>query len=369
MAWIESHQELAQHPKTKRLARALGVSVPTAIGHLHLFWWWALSYALDGDISEIDDEDVADAAMWEDEPEAFVEALRRAGFVDDAGQIHDWDEYSGKWQERRNANAARVRAHRERTRNAHVRVTKPLGKGATGPNLTGPNLTGGQYSSNIVAVDARDDGGADAPTVTTAAATKAQGPKVGYLALSGAARFVVDDWREQQGRKRPPKLNPAQCAEIELAVAELGTQRLIEANAWAARNAVPEIVKAIRAARTKRQRDEDEAADQERAQPPTVADGGVAGESLAPPTDEEQAVWQAAREALTAEMSRPNWETYIAPLTLAGRGADGGLRLRAPPGLGDALRRFRGVIVRSLDDAGDPRATRVAIVEARPGRE
>src|SRR5687767_5633894 len=48
MAWIESHQEIARHPKTRKLARLLGGSVPTAIGHLHLLWWWAVDYAEDG---------------------------------------------------------------------------------------------------------------------------------------------------------------------------------------------------------------------------------------------------------------------------------------------------------------------------------
>lgn len=98
-------------------------------------------------------------------------------------------------------------------------------------------------------------------------------------------------------------------------------------------------------------------------------DGSACGESLAPPSAADAALWDGARSDLAEQMSRPNWETYIAPLGVAGRGADGGLRLRAPPGLGDSLRRFRAVIVRSLDDAGDPRATRVAIVEARPGQE
>ena len=45
MAWIESHQELWRHPKTKKLARLLGVSVPTVVGHLHGIWYWALDFS------------------------------------------------------------------------------------------------------------------------------------------------------------------------------------------------------------------------------------------------------------------------------------------------------------------------------------
>jgi hypothetical protein len=61
MAWLESHQDLRDHPKTARLRRRLGVSLPAAIGHLHLLWWWALTYADDGDLSGYDPDVIADA--------------------------------------------------------------------------------------------------------------------------------------------------------------------------------------------------------------------------------------------------------------------------------------------------------------------
>ena len=51
MAWIKSQQVLREHPKLKRLARRLEVSVPAALGHLHMLWWWALDYAQDGDLT------------------------------------------------------------------------------------------------------------------------------------------------------------------------------------------------------------------------------------------------------------------------------------------------------------------------------
>ena len=63
MAWIESHQELARHPKTRKLARRLGVNLPTAIGHLHMFWWWAMDYSKSGDITSFDAIDIADAVV------------------------------------------------------------------------------------------------------------------------------------------------------------------------------------------------------------------------------------------------------------------------------------------------------------------
>jgi len=115
MSWIESHQELRNHPKTKRLARQLGISLPQAIGHLHCLWWWALDYAVTGDLSPYDSEDIADAAMWEGDPQEFIEALLtcgpggRPGFLergpDGRLRLHDWHDYAGRLINTRQASA------------------------------------------------------------------------------------------------------------------------------------------------------------------------------------------------------------------------------------------------------------------------
>jgi hypothetical protein len=125
MAWIESHQELADHPKTKRAARALGVSLPTVIGHLHLLWYWALDYAQTGDLSQFDSADIADAAKWEGDAEAFVTALAECGPGDQPGflesldgklVLHDWMDYAGKLIEQREEDRTRKREAREKKR-------------------------------------------------------------------------------------------------------------------------------------------------------------------------------------------------------------------------------------------------------------
>lgn len=123
MAWIESHQELARHPKTKRLARSLGAEVPAVIGYLHLLWWWALDYAPDGSLEKYDAGDIADAVLWQREPGEFVEAMVKAGFFDrlDDGSllIHDWYDYAGRLLESRQTQSeAGARGNHERW---HVR--------------------------------------------------------------------------------------------------------------------------------------------------------------------------------------------------------------------------------------------------------
>jgi len=174
VAWIESHQELGRHPKTKKFARLLGISLPAAVGHLHYFWWWAMDYAQDGDLSRYEITDIAEACEWEGEPEKLWEALIQVGFVDEEIRIHDWCDYAGRLLEKREQNKERKRKSRakskevtettegchadvlhpshaeskevtETTEGCHVDVTHPSRTRhvpVTGlPNLTEPNLT------------------------------------------------------------------------------------------------------------------------------------------------------------------------------------------------------------------------------------
>jgi hypothetical protein len=117
--WIESHQALREHPKTKRLARRLGVGRAQAIGHMLCLWWWAMDYALDGDLSTMDAEEIAVGAEWEGDAKAFVAAATAAGFLDktDAGlAIHNWVYYTGRLLRNRDENRRRARESYEKKR-------------------------------------------------------------------------------------------------------------------------------------------------------------------------------------------------------------------------------------------------------------
>jgi hypothetical protein len=112
MAWIESHQELGRHPKTKHLARTLKISVPAAVGHLMFLWWWALDFAQDGDLSAFTVDDIADAAGWDGDPQDILDAFISNGFIDKSEsqiQIHDWNEYAGRLIEKREKNNERAK--------------------------------------------------------------------------------------------------------------------------------------------------------------------------------------------------------------------------------------------------------------------
>lgn len=156
MAWIESHQELWRHPKTKKLARLLGVSVPTAVGHLHGLWYWALDFAQDGDLTKYDPEEIADAVLWEGGASDLMEALIAAEYIDQDGDnisLHDWHDYAGRLIEQRElqreANRERQRRYREKKNNvtppsrvSNAGVTECNAPTVPNPtNPTKPNIT------------------------------------------------------------------------------------------------------------------------------------------------------------------------------------------------------------------------------------
>jgi hypothetical protein len=177
MAWIESHDTLANHPKVRRLARKLGISKAAAIGQLHLVWWWALNYTDDGDISRFDAIEIADGSQWDGDPEMLIEALIDSGFLDRDGDqivIHDWWVYAGRYIALRDKNetakqkaAERQKRYREKQKSLrddpvthNANVTETLRNDVTkrrvtvAPDQTRPNQT--KESANALSKRTRD---------------------------------------------------------------------------------------------------------------------------------------------------------------------------------------------------------------------
>lgn len=100
MAWIESHQELRNHPKLSAVCRTLSAKRVEVIGALHCLWWWCMDYAMEGDISRFNAQQIADASDWKGDAKVFCQALIDANFIDrgDDGstKIHDWMDFCGE---------------------------------------------------------------------------------------------------------------------------------------------------------------------------------------------------------------------------------------------------------------------------------
>ena len=59
----------------------MGISKITMLGHMHLLWYWALDYAQDGNLSAFEPVDIAEAAEWDGDSAAFVNALTESAKI------------------------------------------------------------------------------------------------------------------------------------------------------------------------------------------------------------------------------------------------------------------------------------------------
>lgn len=130
MEWIKLDINLKHHPKPRKLARRLGASAPETTGHLVWLWSWAWTFASDGNLTNYDSEDIAEAAGYDGDANKFVKALIEVGFVDDCDgelTIHKWDEHCGsmhKERERRATHMRQARAKKKQSRDGNVTVTQ-----------------------------------------------------------------------------------------------------------------------------------------------------------------------------------------------------------------------------------------------------
>jgi hypothetical protein len=92
MAWIESHQNLRNHPKVYHLSGLLGVPLDVTVGRLHFLWWWCLDYALDGNLA-------GKESIIQSVCEIPFDKLVEAGFIEPTPypRIHDWWDYAGRF--------------------------------------------------------------------------------------------------------------------------------------------------------------------------------------------------------------------------------------------------------------------------------
>lgn len=216
MAWIESHQSLRDHPKTRRLARSLSTSVPASIGHLHCLWWWAIEYAPSGSLSQFEDWEIAAAAMWDGDPAVFLQGLRDARFVD-GDALHDWDEYAGRLVSSRAKARERMAAYRSKAKRARS-ANEPETCDSTVHNSTQHNSTQ-QHRSVATPASATLDA-AWSPDATLMAWATAQGFKEPWVATQtekfrdyyvGTGKTMSDwgatwrNWLRRDAERNPAK--------------------------------------------------------------------------------------------------------------------------------------------------------------------
>ncbi len=86
-----------EHPKTRRLARTLGLDPWAALGLMEAVWAWVRKAARDGRIDTDQWEDLADYLRWRQPAMELATLLVEAKFVDAMDGwwwVHDWDQHA-----------------------------------------------------------------------------------------------------------------------------------------------------------------------------------------------------------------------------------------------------------------------------------
>lgn len=85
-------------PKFRRLCRRLDKSACTVAGALELLWHFTASNAPRGDVGRWSNQDIAEGAGWEEDPDALITALIAERWLDENTDhrliVHDWSEHA-----------------------------------------------------------------------------------------------------------------------------------------------------------------------------------------------------------------------------------------------------------------------------------
>lgn len=123
-SWVAIDVNIASDPAVHRIAAALKIRVPEAVGLLALTFAGVGQHAPDGQLAAVPDSLLETWASWHGKRGAFA-PLFRAELCDETGLITAWEKYNG-------ANLRRLDAARERTRlwreeQAAIRAAKANG--------------------------------------------------------------------------------------------------------------------------------------------------------------------------------------------------------------------------------------------------
>jgi hypothetical protein len=112
MAWVAIDLNIANDPAVHRIAAALRIRIPEAVGLLVLAFASMVQHAPDGRIGDVPDTLLEQWARWHGKRGAFA-AQFRAELTDETGQVRAWEKWNGNNLRRLDAARERARVWRE----------------------------------------------------------------------------------------------------------------------------------------------------------------------------------------------------------------------------------------------------------------
>jgi hypothetical protein len=122
LPWIKINTDLPEHPKSLALEADLGE--PMAWAYVVRLWLWAARVRPSGDLADCADAVLARVSGYAGEPRRFVEGLAKAGFLDEDGRLHAWDEYQGAHLAKLARDRERLRRLRQESRDSRATVAR-----------------------------------------------------------------------------------------------------------------------------------------------------------------------------------------------------------------------------------------------------
>ena len=181
-SWIRKDTSLIRHKKIRKLMELLLIPRLYACGIVTELYSWAKHHAPDGNLSDIDVEDMCHDIYYTDNAGNLIDALVQAGFLDRDGDsltIHKWLDRNGTTEDEREKSRESSQRYRDRkvedvdnpvdnsrdscvtetqlSRESHADVTKSRDLSRDERDDTGHDLTLTGQDKTLTGADAREE--------------------------------------------------------------------------------------------------------------------------------------------------------------------------------------------------------------------
>lgn len=100
MPWIQSDVALRMHKKVRRLCSKTNWNLAEGLGKLHMFWWWVLINAEDGNLTGLEPIEYLDDIKGELSAPILNRFMIESEWIDEKGTkilVHDWLDTAGRY--------------------------------------------------------------------------------------------------------------------------------------------------------------------------------------------------------------------------------------------------------------------------------